>query len=389
MAHWLRTLGMMLVTVLLSAGVAHAFVAVAMAMSSLNDAGLALQAKLQNDLADAIREKNWTKMMKLQHEHLEAIKALRGEFQKLDESIAGQLKEYEHSHGDSADTSTWGNAEDAVAAAKKYQELKDTRDAAAKVQANQLKTLEDSTRKFNVVLGTTRPQQMEHLSGSLLAHQRALAAQAQDVVTALQGLGAMRQAAMGPAQPIRCSNKAAKGTFIVQGVRLDPGQADVAIPLPSDRVVRIQGLAMTDNRALILSKRQNPTRNATVAPSQKKEWEFEFTVDTGGAGGTTTWRVQDETYEWNFPGNPKVPSTTSVASSGVWPTVKNDLFIWNVPLVNEGRFGKNWRESFWFAYHGRVAWDYARVGMGGVGSKKETKNESFDVSGLDCQVTAQ
>ncbi|MBI3184306.1 MAG: hypothetical protein HYZ28_19405 [Myxococcales bacterium] len=371
--------------VLLIGQAASAQILIAGALNELNNAGMELQAGIQNQMAQAINEKNWNKLVDITTAQAKQVNAVSDKFDALVREIDTQVGDMERSRG--ANPDAWGNTEEAQAERAKYRELKAQREKTVKARDQQALRLKNSLKDFFRLVQGLKPQDMERMGQQLIARQRALGSDVNAFVGAVQGLQAKTSAISGLAKPIQLKNDAKAVAFIVNGVRLDPGQkADV--PVPADRVLKVRAEAMTDTRKLILEKAKNPTRNAAVAKSSP--WEFEFTVNTGAATGTTTWKVTEESYEWSFPGNPDVPAgESSSASSGVFPTVKNDVFSWSVPKFFEARYGKGARKPFWLATRGSIDWSYVRKGSGGLGNKTEKKSEFADGSGLNISVAAE
>jgi hypothetical protein len=170
----------------------------------------------------------------------------------------------------------------------------------------------------------------------------------------------------------RCSNRV---HFLVGDLELKPGDAR-SVRLGAGRTLAIRALAMTERRKFVKTK----PLTAHVVSSDRDDYHFTYTIDTGAGPDTGTWKVDKETYRWTAPKlllatrTPFEPGPAAPSSQ----KATEDVLTWTVPVISQSRFGAGapGTQSFLIQVSGDLTWRFTREGTH-VQRVERTEDETF------------
>lgn len=338
------------VGVLGAARSARGVVALAGAMSELNNMQYHMDALLKNKMAEAIQEKNFAKFQKYMSEMRQQMIAYKTKSEAAYQEADRVARKMEANHTEK-DPSKWEEKDRAA-----YEKAKADRETCMKhKQAYQ--ALSGEIKKVSQVADRMDAKTFSKFAPQMTQRLHSLQA-ALDQFRVTTGSAPL---STGNASPVKIENQTKDVWFLVGSTWLKPG--DKPLTVAGDKIT-IRALAMTKNRDFVMNKQ--PTAHTTV--NERSPYVFRFTVDAGGGTGETSWECVEETYEWHGygPGSAKFEPQVSTTKR------KNDTLTWTPPRVSAA--AGEAPKVFTFGVRAELKWNYERKGA--MGNVKRTDNES-------------
>jgi hypothetical protein len=331
-------------------------------MSRLNTMGLEIQATINNQLADALQEKNLNKFQSSLSTLRKSMPKYRAQLDRTESEAKAVVARLGSRNPGGLSQSERDELKQAQSAVVQCGDLRKTYTGLTTDVdriSNHSAILTNNARTFSANTGWFRDH-LRSLQGRVAAFGAGIAGAGGG---AASGSGSSGSSSAGVGAPMmQLENQTTDVWFRIGGAWLKP--KDPPMQVRGDMVV-IQAMAMTKNRDFVMNKQ--PTANTTI--HERSPYSFRFTVDAGAGTGEVTWQNKDETYEWHAygPGNttPEVKITTTKRP--------NDTITFMAPSVRKALGHAN--KVFTLGIRGSMAWDYQRSGA--MGNVKRTDFENF------------
>ncbi|MCX5742952.1 MAG: hypothetical protein NT062_10700 [Proteobacteria bacterium] len=331
-------------------------------MSQLTNAGLLIQTKINNDLADALQAKSLTKFQN-------ALSGLRKQMPAVREVIARTKTEATRviDAMGKQDQSTWAQSQrDELARAQATLARCNELETSYRAVATDLDAISQHSVIAQSDAKTFARMNKQWFKDRLATLRTKVSTLGNGVAGATGqpaiGSGPTTTASSENAPMMTLANQSKDVWFRVEGVWLKPG--DKPMTLRGDRLV-VQAVAMTANRTFVMNK--GPTSHTTIV--EQGPYAFRFSIDTGAGTTETSWQSKDETYTWNVLGPDRYPPGAVISTT----KRPQDTATFNAPSLR--KVLGNASQTFTFNVRGELTWDYARSGA--AGTVKRTDHERF------------